>query len=303
MLATLVAAERLVLFQHKRSPSDGATPIGGELVLEAHKVFWRRAWLWGAILGALLGLAILGNSRLVLLPLVILGYLAWRLGSARTILTLGAAGAAGIVLVLAPWVVRNEISVGCYAITTDTRALWKANNPATYDLLAAGKWIDDVPNIPGAQLSPEFQAAIYADRGELIEVDECAQMRFYRGLVTDFWREQPGEKGEARGRRRRECSGTRPSASSARSGARGSSAVAKDWGEPLYMAALYVLAVAGLFLVSRAFAVLAVALLAYNTLAAMVFVGNVRYRVPWDFLLALLAAVALERLWTRLRTR
>ena len=69
------------------------------------------------------------------------------------------------------------------------------------------------------------------------------------------------------------------------------------------MAALYVLAVVGLFLVSRAFAVLAVALLAYNTLAAMVFVGNVRYRVPWDFLLALLAAVALERLWLRLRTR
>ncbi len=84
---------------------------------------------------------------------------------------------------------------------------------------------------------------------------------------------------------------------------RGLVGVAKDWGEPLYMAALYVLAAVGLFLVSRAFAVLAVALLAYNTLAAMVFVGNVRYRVPWDFLLALLAAVALERLWTRLRTR
>ena len=31
-----------------------------------------------------LGLAILGNSRLVLLPLVLVGYLAWRLGSART---------------------------------------------------------------------------------------------------------------------------------------------------------------------------------------------------------------------------
>ena len=130
VLATLVAADRLVLFQHKPSPSDGAAPIGGELVLEAHKAFRRRAWLWGAILGALLGLAILGNSRLVLLPLVIVGYLAWRLGSARTILTLGAAGAAGIVLVLAPWVVRNDVSVGCYAITTDARALWKANNPS-----------------------------------------------------------------------------------------------------------------------------------------------------------------------------
>ena len=63
------------------------------------------------------------------------------------------------------------------------------------------------------------------------------------------------------------------------------------------------LAAVGLFLVSRRFAVLAVALLAYNTLAAMVFVGNVRYRVSWDFLLALLAAVALERLLQRARAR
>ena len=302
VLATWVAAESLVLLQHKRSESDASTPIGGELVLEAHEVLRRRAWLWGAILGVLLGLAILGNSRLVLLPIVIVGYLAWRLGSARTILRIGAAGAVGIVLVLAPWVVRNEISVGCYAITTDTRALWKANNPATYDLLAAGKWIDDVPNIPGAELSPEFQAAIFADRGELIEVDECAQMRFYRGLVTDFWREHPGEKG----RLAVQAAGMlwNPTFSVEREErSQGVVGLAKDWGEPLYMGALYVLAVVGLFLVSRAFAVLAVALLAYNTLAAMVFVGNVRYRVPWDFLLALLAAVALERLWLRLRAR
>ena len=31
----------------------------------------------------------------------------------------------------------------------------------------------------------------------------------------------------------------------------------------------------------------------------MVFSGNVRYRVPWDFVLALLAAVALARLRRR----
>ncbi|MGI9111909.1 MAG: ArnT family glycosyltransferase [Gaiellaceae bacterium] len=280
VLLTLVAAERLVL--------------------EQHKGFFGASWLCGAGLGALLGLAILGNSRLVLLPLVVLGYLAWQLRAVRTIVALGAAGAAAIVLVLAPWVVRNKVSVGCYALTTDTRALWKANNPATYDLLADGKWIDDVPNIPGAQLSPEFQAAIFLDRGELIEVDECAQMRFYRGLVTDFWREQPGEKGKLAA----QAAGMlwNPTFSVEREErSQGLVGVAKDWGEPLYMGVLYVLAFAGLFLVSRSFAVLAVALLAYNTVAAMVFVGNVRYRVPWDFLLALLAAVALERLWRRRR--
>jgi hypothetical protein len=269
--------------------------------LKKHKVLGEReSWLWGAALGVLLGLAILGNSRLVLLPLVVIGYLAWRVRAAKAVLAVGAAGAAGIVLVLAPWVVRNEISVGCYAITTDTRALWKANNPATYDVLADGKWIDDVPNIPGAQLSPEFQAAIFADRGELIEVDECAQMRFYRGLVTDFWREHPGEKGKLAA----QAAGMlwNPTFTVEREErSRGLIGVAKDWGEPVYMSVIYVLAAVGIFLVSRSFAVLALALLAYNTLAAMVFVGNVRYRVPWDFLLALLAAVALERLWLRVR--
>ena len=46
---------------------------------------------------------------------------------------------------------------------------------------------------------------------------------------------------------------------------------------------------------------LAVALLAYHTLAAMVFAGATRYRVPWDFLLALLAAGALTDFVARRR--
>jgi hypothetical protein len=197
-------------------------------------------------------------------------------------------------------VARNKVSVGCYAITTDTRALWKANNPATYDILAAGNWIDDVPNIPGAQLSPEFQAAIFLDRGELIEVDECAQMRFYRGLVTDFWRDEPAEKArlavQAAGML---WSPTFTVEREERS--EGLVGFGKEVGEPVYMIALYLFAAVGLFLVRRSFAVLVMALLAYNTLAAMVFAGNVRYRVPWDFLLALLAAAALERVWRRWR--
>ena len=44
-------------------------------------------------------------------------------------------------------------------------------------------------------------------------------------------------------------------------------------------------------------------LLVYNTLAAMLFAGTTRYRVPWDFVLALLAAFALERVWALLRAR
>jgi hypothetical protein len=35
----------------------------------------------------------------------------------------------------------------------------------------------------------------------------------------------------------------------------------------------------------------------------MVFAGSVRYRAPWDFLLALLAAFTLARLWEAARRR
>jgi hypothetical protein len=40
-------------------------------------------------------------------------------------------------------------------------------------------------------------------------------------------------------------------------------------------------------------------ILAYQTLAAVVFVGATRYRISTDFLLALLAAAVFERLLAR----
>jgi hypothetical protein len=63
------------------------------------------------------------------------------------------------------------------------------------------------------------------------------------------------------------------------------------------------LAIVGAFLAPRHFVALAALMLAYNTVAAMVFAGTVRYRAPWDFLLALLAAFALTFLWERMRER
>ena len=51
----------------------------------------------------------------------------------------------------------------------------------------------------------------------------------------------------------------------------------------------------GLWFTPRRFAVLALLVLAYQTLAAVAFVGATRYRVPTDFLIALLAAAVFER--------
>jgi hypothetical protein len=65
--------------------------------------------------------------------------------------------------------------------------------------------------------------------------------------------------------------------------------------EPLYMVPLYLLAIAGCWFVPRRFLVLVLCFVGYETFAAWVFAGTTRYRVAWDFLLAVLAAAALAK--------
>ena len=69
------------------------------------------------------------------------------------------------------------------------------------------------------------------------------------------------------------------------------------------MIPLYILGIVGLFVVPRFFAGLALTLLGYQTAVAMLFVGETRYRVPWDFLIALLASAALVDIVRRVRER
>jgi hypothetical protein len=230
---------------------------------------------------------------------VIAAFVAGRVPGVRA---LGAAAlvVAAATVVVAPWVARNKVEVGCYAITTDARALWKANNTNTRGVLARGGWIDDVPELPGAPPWPELAADLTL-AGRPTSVDECAQMRMYREEVLDFWRENPGEKARLAAQATRMLWNPIPSESDAS----GSSAAraARRTVEPAFMVGLYALAVAGLFVAPRHFVVLALLLLAYNTLAAMVFAGTARYRAPWDFLLALLAAFALAEFKQRVRRR
>ena len=81
-------------------------------------------------------------------------------------------------------------------------------------------------------------------------------------------------------------------------GQQGVSDLAQRTVEPAFVLLLYALALWGAFLAPRRFVALAALLLGFNTLMAMVFAGTMRYRAPWDFLLALLAAFALERAWS-----
>jgi 4-amino-4-deoxy-L-arabinose transferase-like glycosyltransferase len=263
----------------------------------------RFTWPWALPLGAAIGIGVLGNVRLEALPVLLGGYLLWRAGISRRTLVATAAVFAGAVIVVMPWVVRNKVSVGCWAVTTDARALWKANNVNTYATLSRGGWIDHVPQPKSFPPTPQDVFERWQQTGVVTPYNECAQMNEFQGKVVRFWLDHPGEKArlvpldaqwlwqpnvvETRGR---------PGAGTWLDTLRSSA-------EPVYAIPLYLLGAIGLFFVPRFFAALAVQLLAYQTLVAMLFVGETRYRVPWDFLIALLAGSALAELSVRVRTR
>jgi 4-amino-4-deoxy-L-arabinose transferase-like glycosyltransferase len=298
LVAALIATLHPYVVWHdvhlNREVLDGL--VAALLTLCALVAYERRSLGLCAVAGGVAGVAVLGNARLALLPLGIAVYVAWRIRPRARAFAAGALVVAAAALVVLPWVVRNDVQVGCFAITTDARALWKANNPATRDILANGGWIDDVPELPGAPPWPELAADLTL-AGQPTSVDECAQMRLYRDEVVDFWRDQPGEKA----RLMVQATGMQWSPVPAESDASGSGAarLARKTVEPAYVVVLYLAALAGLFFAPGRFVALAALLLSYNTLAAMVFAGTARYRVPWDFLLALLAAFAFAAAWER----
>ena len=263
-----------------------------------------------ALLGVATGLALLGNSRLVFIPILCAVYLAFRLPRARA-----SAVACGLVLVgagvaVAPWLIRNKLNVGCWAITTDGRAMWKANNPRTYGLLSSGQWIDNIgqhvprPPEPGHLTPDEVHGLYVRSHGRVkLHPDECLEMTFYENQALDWMQQHPGDKAKLAALSAKLLWQPSVFETSGRPGSGTNLDVGRRIVEPVYMWILYALAFVGLFVARRAFVALALALFAYNTAAALVFVGATRYRVAWDFLLAILAAAALARLAERVRSR
>jgi len=272
--------------------------LAAALVLLALAVDRRPTLLGAGALGAVLGLAVLGNARLILLPLVVGAWLSWR--RPRILAALGVMLAA-FALVLAPWVVRNRVSVGCFAVTTDGRALWKANNPATYGVLARGGWIDDVPKLPNSGYTPQEARDHWLQTGRVWHIDECGQMRRFQHLALRFVLDHPGEKAKLAGQATVMLWQPSVRTTEGRPNQGGALDTLRRTAEPAFMLVLYALGAVGLFLVPRRFAALVVALLAYQWVVATLFAGDTRYRAPWDFLIALCAATALVRLWERVR--
>jgi 4-amino-4-deoxy-L-arabinose transferase-like glycosyltransferase len=259
----------------------------------------RSIWLAGA-LGTVAGLAILGNSRLTFVPLLLIAFLAWRRRAWRPAMVASAALVGACVLVILPWPIRNDVQVGCFTLTTDTRALWKANNENTYRVLAHGGWIDDVPPLPGAPLTPEQAADYWKTQHRKIRVDECAQMRLYRHLVWVYWRDHPGGKLKLAAQAAGMFWSPRQTKTEGRSEQGTTVDTLRSWAEPAYVIPLYILALAGVARVPRRLAVLVGGLLAYQTVAAMAFAGATRYRSPWESTIALFAGAGLVGLSERL---
>lgn len=267
------------------------------LVLLTLLVAERRSRRLAFLLGIVGGLALLGNTRLVLVPVLCSVYLlARRAEPVAVVLVL-----VGAALAVAPWLIRNQTNVGCLTLTTDGRALWKANNPQTYQLLSSGQWIDNVrrdsprPPEPG-HVTPEEARGIYdrTNGRKVLHPDECLEMRFYQHLATQYLREHPGAKLKLAALS--EQLFWQPNVIETGGGSGG---FGKQVAEPAYMWALYVLAAVGLFVVPRAFLWLALALFAYQSFWAGLFVGATRYRISFDFLLAILAAAGVGRLARR----
>ncbi len=262
------------------------------------------------LLGAVTGLSILGNTRLVVVPILCAVYLAARLPRARASALMSGLVLVGAGVVVAPWLVRNKLDVGCWAITTDGRAMWKANNPLTYGLLSSGQWIDNIgqhpprPPEPG-HLTPDEAHGLYVKTHGRVKLhpDECLEMTFYENLALTWMRDHPGDKAKLAALSAKLLWQPNVFETSGRPGVATNLDVGRRIVEPVYMWVLYALAAVGLFVAPRPFVAFALLLLAYQTGAALVFVGATRYRVAWDFLLALLAAAALQRLVKRVRTR
>jgi 4-amino-4-deoxy-L-arabinose transferase-like glycosyltransferase len=270
--------------------------VAAALVLSVLVAADRRSLAWATAAGICAGLAVLGNVRLALLPVVLALYLLFRNGWGWAPLAVLAAAAVAV----APWVIRNRVEVGCVALTTDARALWKANNAQTYDLLAAGKWIDDVRDPPGHPFpNPEEARDLYRQTGRKAHVDECSNQSYYQHKAWVFVRDHPGEKAKLAAQAVRMEWDPRTTASATESG----QGVIRDWAQPLYTSALFALGLVGIAIGPRRFVALALAVLGYQTIAAIVFVGATRYRVSTDFLIALLGAAALQWALGRRRQR
>lgn len=127
----------------------------------------RRSWRWALLGGALLGVAALTKSLVVLmLPLIALWW--YRQNGLRPALGQAFALGTAFALVILPWVVRNTMVQGTltFISTNDGSNLYQGNNPCVTDFMWQGwdaQWVDCLnPTPPG--LSQPAESAWFRDQ-------------------------------------------------------------------------------------------------------------------------------------------
>ena len=136
-----------------------AACIGAGVVLAALAVHDRpvaRRWI---VLGALLGVGCLVRSEFLLLVPLILGHLAWeQAGGWRARLRAGGVGLAAVVVVLAPWTIRNLVTFHQFVPVSNNlgSVLKGANCGPAYHGSFKGMWVESLGNSPST-VDPRHQ--------------------------------------------------------------------------------------------------------------------------------------------------
>ncbi|MCL4238838.1 MAG: glycosyltransferase family 39 protein [Anaerolineae bacterium] len=272
-------------------------------IAAAYRARDTRNWRWAAALGVACGLGALTKTLIVLiLPLLALWW--WRALGLRRAVMLGAASGIALLLVIAPWVVRNTRLHGeLVLISTNSGSnLHQGNNACVADYLARGwdaQWVNCI------ELAPP-------------ELSETEADRWHREQALTYLREHPGEWPRLFWTKfwvlwspvimpydlppdpylvdDAVLQFHTPAFEAARVV------------HALYFTPLLILGIAGLFLGwrdRRAIAPLAAVFVAI-TVAYLIFHPSTRYRSPADPFLFILAAYSVTRLWARImagRTR
>ena len=278
--------------------------LGAAMFGLAYAAAARRSLWLAAALGVVSGVAILSNTRLVLLPLALGGLPALaafgldgrgrRAGARR-----GRGGAVGGAEQGRGRLLRDHDRRPRSLEGEQPRHVRHPPGGASGSTTCLTSPSGAAPGSPFRWYTPEAAGTYYKNHGVKLDIDECAQQAHYEHLVVQFWEHHPGAKLELMAQATGMLWDPRLGAENTDTG----TGVIRTWVEPLYVVPLYVLAIVGFVLVAPAVRALAAIFVLYETLAAWVLLGTTRYRAPWDFVLALLAAAALERLWSAFRRR
>jgi 4-amino-4-deoxy-L-arabinose transferase-like glycosyltransferase len=249
----------------------------GSSLLIAYRLVERPSLGWAAALGGLVGLAALTRGEALLLLLLLLVPIVRQPGGVRA----GVVACIALVLALTPWTVRNWVRFDHFVpISTDAGAVFGgANCDTTYYGSNLGGWdFNCITSFSGLneaeETSKQFRAGVTYVGDHITRLPVVLAARLARGWsFYQPWQANPGR-----------------------------SSLVQGLGVGMYWL-LLPLAVYGLVLLRRRRAPIWLILVPVFTVSVtmLLIYGFLRFRQPAEISLVVLAAVALERLWTHLR--